>query len=560
MSPTARPLHEDAPAVAPAGAWTSRAGLAFPDLVPRARRAAWARAGLCPDDDLYTLFVRRVRAHPDRDALVDPVGVLDYAALHDLVLRWTARWARAGVRPRDVVALRLPNGRDAVAAELAVYACGAVALPVPPGGDDRDLRRLVERSRARAVVLPADERAALAAPLLPCAVLVPGAEDVPGTPSAPPQRCVDPYGPARILVSSGSEAEPTMVAYSHQALAGGRARYVRALHPETSVPPRHLVLVSLASSFGSLGTPVTLAVLGGTLVVQESFDPGDALRLVAAHRPTHLFGVPTMLRRIADLPRTAGEDLSSLRAVVSSGAALPASTALLCRSRFGRPVITVYGSSDGVNCHTAGERVPVAGSTGTPDPEVARIRITAPDGRVLPRGRAGQIEALGPMTPLCYVDAPELDARYRSPDGGWVRTGDLGRLDALGRLHVLGRSKRIVVRGGRNISAAEVEAELGTCPTIAEVACVPVPDADLGERLCACVRPAPGAAAPTLDTVVAHLRARGLARHKHPEHLLLVEEMPLGPTGKVSYRALAERAASGVPCGVPTGAPAPGRR
>ncbi|GAA2495594.1 hypothetical protein GCM10010422_49150 [Streptomyces graminearus] len=546
-----------APATLPAArgghlAWTSRAGVPFPDLVPRAHRLAWVSEGLCPDADLYTLFTARVRAHPDRAALVDDAGTLTYAALGAEVRRIAALFAGSGLAAGDVVALRLPDGRDAVAAELAVYALGAVALPLPPSGDDRDTRALLARSRARAAVLASAEQIR-ALPDLPHLVTryVPGPDHTgalglhPPRPRAPePWRPgpVDPYGPARILVSSGSETEPKMVAYSHHALAGGRARYVRALHPDPAVPPRHLVLVPLASSFGSLGTPVTLAVLGGTLIVPSRFDPAGALRLIAEHRPTHLFAVPTMLRRIADLPAQPDEDTSSLRAVVSSGAALPPAVAKACRRRFGRPVVTVYGSSDGVNCHTAGESRPTGGSVGTPDPGVARIRITGPDGTPLPAGRSGQIEALGPMTPLCYVNSPELNARYRTPDG-WVRTGDLGRLDEHGRLHVLGRLKRIVVRGGLNISLAEVEHELGGHPSVAEAVCVPVPDPDLGERLCACVRPAPGTPAPTPAGLTEHLLSRGLGRRKHPELLLLVDEMPLGPTGKICYRTLTAWAA-----------------
>ncbi|POX49307.1 AMP-dependent synthetase [Streptomyces sp. Ru71] len=531
--------------------WTSRAGVPFPDLVPRALRRAWVAAGLCPDSDLFSLFTARVRRHPDREALVDGTGVLTYAGLMAEVRRVRAVLDRAGLGAGDVVALRLPNGRDAVAAELAVYAIGAVALPLPPGGDDRDLRALLDRSRARGAVLAAAEeaRALDGLPYLGT-VLVPGPGDgwiqglhAPHSGAGLPRRHrpADPYGPARILVSSGSEAEPKMVAYSHHALAGGRARYVRALHPEPAVPPRHLVLVPLASSFGSLGTPVTLAAVGGTLIVQPVFDPLDALRLVTEHRPTHLFAVPTMLRRIADLPPRRGEDVSSLRVVVSSGAPLPAATAEACRRRFGRPVVTVYGSSDGVNCHTAGESRPPGDSAGTPDPAVARIRITGPDGRPVPAGHTGQIEARGPMTPMCYVGAPELDARYRT-SGGWVRTGDLGRLDEHGRLHVLGRLKRVVIRGGLNISLAEVERELGGHPAVAEAVCVPVPDPDLGERLCACVRPVPGALAPTLSDLTAHLLERGLSRRKLPERLLVVDEMPLGPTGKICHRTLAARA------------------
>ncbi|MFG2115248.1 class I adenylate-forming enzyme family protein [Streptomyces sp. NPDC048718] len=519
--------------------WTSRAGVPFPDLVPRELRRSWVARGLCPDADLYTLFAARVAEHPDRQALVDAGGVLTYAELDAEVRRTAAEFERVGLAAGDVIALRLPNGRDAVAAELAVYALGAVALPLPPG-DDRDLRALLARSRARGVVLRTAREAdpALGLPHLRT-VCVP--EPGPRSPAPygtgqPPRRPVDPYGPARILVSSGSEAEPKMVAYSHHAMAGGRARYVRALQQDpdrAGSPPRHLVLVPLASSFGSLGTPVTLAVLGGTLITQPAFDAEDALRLIAVHRPTHLFAVPTMLRRLTDLPRRSDEDTSSLRTVVSSGAALPEAVAQACRERFDRPVVTVYGSSDGVNCHTAGEIRPTGPSVGTPDPTVARIRLTGPE---------GQIEARGPMTPMCYVNAPELDARYRTPDGGWVRTGDFGRLDEHGRLHVLGRLKRIVVRGGLNISLAEVENELATHPAVAEAACVPVPDPDLGERLCACLRPAPGARTPTLPELAAHLLGRGLSRRKLPELLLPVEEMPLGPTGKICHRTLTEAA------------------
>ncbi len=103
------------------------------------------------------------------------------------------------------------------------------------------------------------------------------------------------------------------------------------------------------------------------------------------------------------------------------------------------------------------------------------------------------------MTPLCYVAAPGLDRRYRTADG-WVRTGDLGKLDEQGRLHVLGRLKNVVIRGGQTISPAEVERELGAHSGLAEAVCVAVPDEEYGERLCACVRPAPGAPAPSLPS------------------------------------------------------------
>ncbi|MFF9344681.1 class I adenylate-forming enzyme family protein [Streptomyces sp. NPDC014773] len=541
--------------------WRSRNGLELPDRVPRADRKAWEARGLCPDADLFTLFRENALAAPDREALVDDRGTLTYAELYAEVLRVAGLFAEAGLGARDVIALRLPNGRRAAVAELAVYALGAVALPYPLGGGVRDTRSLLARSRAAGAVLgePEDIEAAAGLPRLR-AVFTTASTAPPGVrrldrtapggtfrPAEPPAAAT---APARLLVSSGSETEPKMVAYSHQAMAGGRAAYVRALAGFPAGTPRFLVLVPLASSYGSLGVPVALAALGATLIVRERFDAREALRAVADDRPTHVFGVPTMLRRMADLPRLPGEDTTGLRALVSSGAALPASTATACRERFGVPVVTVYGSSDGVNCHTA---EPGGGTAGTPDPTVAAIRIVRPDGTPAAPGEPGEIQAKGPMTPLCYVGAPELDARYRTPTG-WVRSGDLGALDAEGRLRVLGRLKNVVIRGGYTISPAEVEHELGADPHIAEAVCVPVPDEEFGERLCACVRPAPGAPAPSLDSVTDRLRARGLERRKFPEYLLVLDRMPLRPTGKVCRRTLAARAAEALGNPAPPGA------
>ncbi|MFJ4099390.1 class I adenylate-forming enzyme family protein [Amycolatopsis japonica] len=474
--------------------WVSETGVALRDLVPAGVRREWVRCGHCPDRDLYSLFRDRVREHPLRMAVIDDEGTLDYTTLDVAVRAMAARLASAGCGSADIVGVREPDGRDAVVAELAILALGAVVLPLPRGADG-----LLERARVRFVI-----------------------EGGRVSGSSKPSRVADvhPDAPARILVSSGSESEPKMVAYSHNAFAGGRANYVRAVHGETAVP-RDLVLVSLTSGFGSFGVAVTLCRLGGTLILTRRFEAGAALRLVTEHRPTHVFGVPAMWRRMVEHPAAA--DTAGLVAIVSSGDTLPPSTRAACRRRFGVEMIDIYGSSDGVNCHTT---MPENG-VGVPDPAVCEIRLVD-----------GEICARGPMTPLCYVGAPELDAAYRL-DGGWVRTGDNGRFDDQGRLHVTGRRKRVVIRGGYTISPAEVELALGEHPAIREVACVPVPDSVLGERLCACVSVRNGHSL-GLPELKAFLATRGLAGAKMPELLIALRELPLGRTGKVCHRTLTE--------------------
>ncbi|MEU9184369.1 class I adenylate-forming enzyme family protein [Streptomyces sp. NPDC048484] len=523
--------------------WTSNNGLTIRDLVPAADRRAWVAAGHCPDRDLYSLFAGHARRHPRREAVIDRAGVLDYRTLDLWVRHIAGRLRDAGLDHHDIIAVRLPNGRAAVAAELAVAALGAVALPYPAGPGTRDTLSLLRRSRARGAVFadPADIALSSRLPDLRAVCAFgprrPGVHSLsaPGRPLNP--RPVAPEAPARILVSSGTESEPKMAAYSHNAVAGGRANYVRALHRGPG-PMRNLLLVPLASSYGSCGTYVTLAALGGTLILQNSHDPATTWDTIARHRPTHLFAVPTLLRRLADHPTRADEDASSLHALVSSCTSLPETTVTACRDRFRRPVIAVYGSTDGVNCHTAATGLTPETGTGRPDPAVATVRVLDAHDRELPPGRPGQICARGPMTPLSYVADPGLDTGLRTSTG-WVRTGDRGHLDDQGRLHLLGRLTQIIDRGGYSISPAQIEQELGTHPAVAEVVCVPVPDPDLGQRLCACVRQTPGGHRLTLADLTVHLETRrGLERRKLPELLLHLTDMPLTPTGKICRRTL----------------------
>jgi acyl-CoA synthetase (AMP-forming)/AMP-acid ligase II len=510
--------------------WVSNNGIVLRDLVPAGLRRRWVEQGHCPGRDLFGLFTERVRAHPGRTAVVDPAGTLTYAELDAAARRLAAAMTARGLDARDVVGVRLPNGRDALVADLAVAAVGAVALPLPVGRGHRDTVSLLRRSRAAALVVRDPAGPAGLRPHLPDLRVLLSPDD--GT--APADWAPAPVAaeaPARILVTSGSETEPKMIAYSHDAMAGGRGNYVGSLagDPEGM---RALVLVPLSSSYGSLGL-VTLVRHGGTVLLLDRFDPDSALQRLTGWRPTHLFAVPTMLQRMVARPRPAGEDLSGLRVVVSSSSMLSPTAVAEYRARFGRPVVNVYGSADGVNCHTGRRRQGV----GRPDPAVAEIRLTG----------EGEICARGPMSPLCYVNAPELDARYRDGEG-WVRSGDRGRWDADGCLHLVDRLKQIVIRGGYNISPAEVELELSAHPAVGDVACVPVPDRDLGERLCACITERPGRRPPTLAELTAFLETdRGLERRKLPELLVVLPEFPLGATGKLCRRSLSRLAAGRAP-------------
>ncbi|WP_410577121.1 class I adenylate-forming enzyme family protein [Amycolatopsis sp. lyj-108] len=531
----------------------------YTDHVPADLRRSWAAAGHYPDQDLYSLFRGHVRRAPQAPAVLDAEGTVSYGELDRTARRLAAGLAQLGVGPGDVVAVQLPNARLACAVDLAVAAVGAIVLPFPLGRGDRDAVSLLRRSEAVVVITVADhhgypcaERIRKHADALPMlrAVVVAG-DGVTGPPGCVPiealfaatsdefaPREIDPDGPARILVTSGSEAEPKMVVYSHNALAGGRGVMMAGLHRGTPASMRNLFLVPLASAFGSSGTPVTLATLGGTLVLRPAFDAAATLRTIADTRPTHLLGVPTMLRMLLDCPGLPDADLGSLQAAVLGGSALDLDTARRAEELLGCTVVSLYGSADGVSCNSGLGRYD--GTVGRPDPAVADIRVVGQDGAELAAGATGEVVARGPMSPMSYLNSAELDSTLRTADG-WTRTGDLGLIDDRGRLRIVGRRKDVVIRGGLNISPAEVESVLITHPAVRDVACVAVADPLYGERVCACVATS---AELSLAEITAHLAAAGMEPRKFPERLVLLAALPLSAAGKVDRQALRVLAAN----------------
>jgi acyl-CoA synthetase (AMP-forming)/AMP-acid ligase II len=329
------------------------------------------------------------------------------------------------------------------------------------------------------------------------------------------------------------------VLYSHAAIGGGIGNILGTLRPDDDT--RFLLLPPLSTGFGSLGTFAGLARYGVTLVVTSGFDPAGVFKLIERERITHMLAVPTMLAMmLAAGPGAA--DLGSLQVVGSFGAAMAEDRVRATLETFGARFVNGYGCSDGAVCLTGWDDPPekIAATVGRPSPATTDIRILGDDGGDVAPGEVGEVCARGPMSPLCYFGSPELDERYRF-DGGWVRTGDLGFFDPEGYLHIAGRKKDVIVRGGYNISPAETEAGLCRHPAVAEAACVGYPDERLGERMCAFVVLAPGAAAPTLEEVQELLEADGLARVKLPERLEVIDAMPLNPTGKILKRVLRER-------------------
>jgi cyclohexanecarboxylate-CoA ligase len=287
-------------------------------------------------------------------------------------------------------------------------------------------------------------------------------------------------------------------------------------------------------------TSVVLPLLAGaTSQLMEVWEPERGLMLIEEHRCTAAVTATPFLRMLMSAYDPGRHDVSSLRRWVCAGSPIPASVVAKAGEVFsGCRTLSLYGRSENFLTTMCTVRDP-AGRSVTSDGSAsdgAVVAVVGEDGRELPRGEEGDIAYRGPSHMIEYFRDGEATAALFTADG-LSRSGDLGRMDADGFVRVTGRTKDIVIRGGMNISAREIEEHLEHHPRIAAVAVVGMPDERLGERVCAYVVPSGGADL-TLDDVTSFLRGHRVAVQKLPERLELVAELPMTTTGKVQKHEL----------------------
>jgi acyl-CoA synthetase (AMP-forming)/AMP-acid ligase II len=275
----------------------------------------------------------------------------------------------------------------------------------------------------------------------------------------------------------------------------------------------------------------------------QSWDAALAASLIDRHAVTSSAGAPVQLTGLLDQQAKGTATLATLREFLTGAAPVPPSlirradaagiTAYRSYGSSEHPTVTTGTIADSLDRRAATDGRLVAGN---------EVRVVDPDGRDVPAGRDGEILTRGPELFTGYTEAA-LNAAAFLP-GRWFRTGDVGRLDADGYLTVTDRLKDIIIRGGENISSREVEDLLITHPAIADVAVIPAPDPVMGERVCAVVVTRPGFSF-DVDEARAHFAAAGAARQKTPEAIVLMDELPRTPSGKVRKDVLRAVTAAG---------------
>jgi cyclohexanecarboxylate-CoA ligase len=533
--------------------------------VPPERAAAMTAAGWWRNETVDAYLARWARERPDKPAIVDARSRYTWGALARAVERAAHGLAAAGLAPGDVVSVQLPNWNEWVLTALAACRLGLILNPIPPTYRANELRFILTTLGARALVIPGRFRGfdhvAMAdglraeAPSLRTVFVARGApgpdmrsfETLTGAPwetthpTALPG--TDPDAVSEVIFTSGTTGEPKGVMHTSNTVLS----IIYPLIERLAFTDRDVALMS--STFGHqtgflYGYCLTL-LLGSTGVWLDVWNAAEAARLIEAERVTYTMGATPFLRDLTDSPALARHDLSSLRLFISAGASIPRPLVQDARTRLGCAISAGWGMSENglVTCNGLDDAEDkVCGTDGRPLPGM-ELRVVDAAGRDVPTGTEGDLLVRGHSQFVGYWRRPEFTAEAHTPDG-WFKTGDRAVLDADGYVSITGRSKDVIIRGGENISVAEVESLLFAHPKVAGVAIVAMPDPRLQERACAFVIPRDGGGEPTLAELTAYLEARGVARHKFPERLEIVAEFPMTPSGKIQKFRLREAIAA----------------
>lgn len=458
-----------------------------------------------------------------------------------------------GLRKGDVVAFLSTNRVEMVEIFFALAKTGLIGIPLNYRLARSDLLALMQSLNARALICEAgfEELATEAEQTLPLLshIVMIGASEGGKGPSVntvdyeallasssvdEPQVEIEEADPFYFNLTSGTSGLPKCYVLTHY----NNATVWNMFHAMDLVTSD--VILTVFPMFGRVGFVWCVAgMIYGIRNVLAGFDPERVLQLIESEKISITNLVPTMAAMLLDHGELDRRDLSSLRALVFAGSVLPGPMRQEIADRIGAPLYEYYGMQETSTLvvSTPQDRINRPDSVGQPILH-ADVRIVDEQGRVLPPNELGEIIGRSPSSVTAYHDNPGKSAEtFRD---GWVFTGDLGMLDDEGYLYIRGRKKDVIVTGGQNVFAAEVEEVILSNGDVRECAVIGLPDDLWGERVTAVVVLHAGASA-TPESIIDHCR-EGLAGFKAPKHVILrTQPLPTTPTGKVQKFVLVDQ-------------------
>ena len=497
---------------------------------------------------------------PSRTLLIEGDNRLTRGQAWDQALRVAGFFLSRGLKPGDVIAFQLPNWTEAAVLALAARMTGIVVNPIPPIYRESELGYILADCAAKLIFIPAvfrkhDHRQMLGAlreplPALEDVIVVRGAGDLTwddvvshAAAAEADLPVVDPASVMMVMYTSGTTGKPKGVLHIHHAFD----HRVRSMGEAWGIGSDDVVFMPspishITGAFWAFDMPW---VRGCQSVLLDIWEADDGLKCIETNRCTVTGGATPFLQQLLDTARSRPEAVESLRLFFCGGTTVSPGLIREASDAFpGCLMFRVYGSTE-MTCATLGIRDKALADLGAEsDGEIlypTEIRIVDPVGDAsVPDGEEGEILARGPGLFVGYLHPGDNEGQF--DDDGFFRMGDLGRRVHGDYLVITGRKKDIIIRSGENISPKEVEDLLYTHPGIADVAIVAMPSARTGEKGCAFVIPREDWTVDMAD-ISRFLSGVGLARQKFPEHLVLVDDLPRVPSGKVKKDVLRLRAA-----------------
>jgi acyl-CoA synthetase (AMP-forming)/AMP-acid ligase II len=481
----------------------------------------------------------------DRKAIIVPEVDLrvSYDSLRQQVLALADALAAAGVRPGDRVAMALPNGLPAIVCFLASAIAGTAA-PMNPAYPYEEFLFFLEDTFAHLLICPptgAEVARSAAADrgirVLTAEMSAQGVVHLLDVAAGPAAASPSPEDVALVLHTSGSTGRPKRVPLRHANLMASARNIVDTygLSPQDV----SLCIMPLFHIHGLVASTLATLLSEGTVVVPTKFNPLAFWRIVRQYRVSWYSAVPTMHQLLLTRARKGHhhpEDHGSLRFIRSASAPLAPEVIHKMEEVFGIPFVEAYGMTEASHQMSSNPLPPrhrKPGSVGAPTG--TRISVVDEDGNHLGKDQRGEVVIQGPSVFRGYENDPE--ANRSSFVNGWFRTGDQGFLDADGYLHLTGRIKDLIIRGGENVSPREVDEVLQKHPAVADAVTFGVPHPTLGEEVAAAVvLHEPGHKMESV--LLKHCRER-LAEFKCPKKIYIVKSIPLTATGKIRRKAVA---------------------
>jgi non-ribosomal peptide synthetase component E (peptide arylation enzyme) len=495
-----------------------------------------------------------------REAVVDRNRRLTWLQVKQLSDALALNLLRLDLKRDSKVLVQLPNCAELFLTRLACEKAGIRLVTVTPTFRLAELAPIMRFTRPTAAILPWVYRGVNYLELLQAAraeelrtVLITGS-DVPSGTLAFEEMLTGPASSAdaerlkqtrysifdvcQIATTSGSTGIPKCVAvplYTRLLTA-----WIHVKRFNVSAGDRLAAVTSIVTGTADALVYNGVCASGAAAVLMNHFSPEETCALMAAERVSVIPLVPTMMARIIALPDLSPYDLHALRLVISHGASLPAAQGVEIEARLGCRIAQAYGSVDcgGISATRWDDSQEVRlGTVGRPL-EGNEIKIVAGDDTDVALGEVGRLWVRGLHTDARFFNNPELDANRRVK--GYFDLQELGRFDDRGNIVLMGREHDLIIRGGQNIFPADIEAILSQHPKIVEVAVVGIPDAEMGERVCAFVVCSEGKPVDLID-IKSFLEAKGLARFKWPERIELVKSLPRVASGyKIDKKKLKE--------------------